>query len=118
MKKKNVELNLLEPVNQKNLFGYTEYFNLFKDLYENNKLPNCILLSGQKGIGKATFSYHFVNFLLSNKLKNEYILNKFEIKEDSNTYKQIKSGTHPNFFLIDTDLNDDEIKIEKTRNLL
>ena len=95
MKKKSTKLNLTEPINQKNLFGYDNYFNLFKDLYTNNKLPNCILLTGQKGIGKATFAYHFINFLLSNKLKNEYILNKFEITEDSNTYKQIKTGTHP-----------------------
>ena len=118
MKKKSTKLNLTEPINQKNLFGYDNYFNLFKDLYKNNKLPNCILLTGQKGIGKATFAYHFINFLLSNKLKNEYILNKFEITEDSNTYKQIKTGTHPNFFLLDTNIGDNEIKIEQTRNLL
>ena len=45
-------------------------------------------------------------------------MNKFEITEDSNTYKQIKTGTHPNFFLIDTNIGDNEIKIEQTRNLL
>ena len=64
--KENSEVIL--PRNQLYLYGYDYYFNLFLNLYKKNKLPSAILLNGQKGIGKATFAYHFINFLLSNDL--------------------------------------------------
>ena len=32
------------------------------------------MLSGAKGLGKATFAYHFINFLLSDNTKKEYII--------------------------------------------
>ena len=49
---------------QHNLYGHHEIFNHLCKLYLNNKLPNKILLSGEKGIGKATLSYHLINFVL------------------------------------------------------
>ena len=67
MKEKIKEIELIHPISQIKLFGYDNYFNLFKNLYKNNKLPNVILLSGTKGIGKSTFSYHFINYILSHK---------------------------------------------------
>ena len=57
----------LQPINQTKLFGLENYFNELV-IYIKNKLPNKILLSGQKGIGKSTFAYHFINYVLS---KNE-----------------------------------------------
>ena len=39
----------LEPINQTQLFGLNNFLNDLVDLYEKNKLPNKILLSGQKG---------------------------------------------------------------------
>ena len=51
---------ILNPVNQLTLFGYENYFNIFIKLFKNNKLPNRVLLNGPKGIGKATFAYHFI----------------------------------------------------------
>ena len=53
------------PKKQLQLFGYDEYFNSFIKLYEKKKLPNSILLSGLKGLGKSTFCYHLINYLLS-----------------------------------------------------
>ena len=35
------------------LIGHEKYLEKFVILYENNKLPNKILLSGKKGIGKS-----------------------------------------------------------------
>ena len=37
----------------------------FIKLEKNGKLPNKILLSGQKGIGKSTLAYHLINYILS-----------------------------------------------------
>ena len=49
----------LNPSNQTNLYGLDKNLRLFISLYKKNKLPNKILLSGQKGIGKKYFSLSF-----------------------------------------------------------
>ena len=58
-------MNIIEPISQTQLFGLNQYFNDLISLNNNNKLPNKILLSGQKGLGKATMAYHFINYVLS-----------------------------------------------------
>ena len=72
MKNDHKNIDIIDPKNQLNLFGYEDYFNSFIKLYKRNKLPNVILLNGPKGIGKATFAYHFINYLLSNNEENKY----------------------------------------------
>ena len=59
----------LSPINQKKLFGLEKFINQLIRLYESNDLPNKILLSGQKGQGKSTLAYHFVNYVYQ-KMKN------------------------------------------------
>ena len=97
----NRNLDITLPKNQIELFGYEYFFNSFITLYQRNKLPNTILLSGPKGSGKATFAYHFINYLLSYKEKNKYLLNNFTINPDNNSYINLCNGTHPNFFLLE-----------------
>ena len=48
-----------------NLYGHETIFNNLFQLYKNNNLPNKFLLSGEKGVGKSTLSYHLVNSILS-----------------------------------------------------
>ena len=54
----------VEPVNQTRLFGLSKFFIQFVNLFNKGKLPNKILLSGHKGLGKSTLSYHFINYVL------------------------------------------------------
>ena len=58
-------MNLLElkSSNQKQLFSYKNTFLDIVNLYNQKKLPNKILFSGPKGIGKATFAYHLINYI-------------------------------------------------------
>ena len=53
-------MEYLTPIKQNKLFGLNKFFNELIYLYKKNNLPNKILLSGQKGIGKSTFAYHFI----------------------------------------------------------
>ena len=64
MKKTDRKVEILAPKNQLNLYGYEKYFNTFIKMADKNVLPNTILLSGPKGLGKSTFVYHFVNYLI------------------------------------------------------
>jgi DNA polymerase III subunit delta' len=118
MKNENSDIELLDPKEQLVLYGYDEYFNNFANLFDSKKLPNSLLISGAKGIGKSTFIYHFINFLLSKNEKNKYSIEKKSIDENNISYKHLINGTHPNFFLVDKKVGEKEIKIEQIRNLL
>jgi len=109
---------ILSPKNQLQLFGYDDYFNAFIKLFHKSKLPNTILLSGLKGSGKATFAFHFINYLLSYKEKNKYSVNNFSIDPDNKSYKSLCNFTHPNFFLLENNVLEENIKIENVKNIL
>ena len=93
---------ILKPINQRYLFGLHNYLLNFVKLYQNNKFPNKILLSGEEGLGKSTLAYHFVNYVLSINHDFEYDLKKFQINQENKSYKLTINGTNPNLFLIDT----------------
>ena len=65
------------PSTQINLFEHKEIFKQLYKLSKNDTLPNKILLSGEKGIGKSTLAYHLINFILS---ENEEHLYNYENK--------------------------------------
>ena len=111
-------MEILTSKSQLNLFGYDKLFNSFIMLHKKNKLPNVMLLSGCKGLGKSTFAYHFINYLLSDKEENNYLVENFKINPSNSSYKLIQNNIHPNFFLLENDLTEDNIKIDQVRNLL
>ena len=114
----NEDTEIQLPRKQLYLYGYENYFNSFIKNYEKNKLSNSILLSGLKGLGKATFAYHFANYLLSQKEEGEYSVKTFSINENNISYKLLNANTHPNFFLIESNFQEKDIKIEQIRKLI
>ena len=108
----------LSPKKQLNLYGLEKEFNEFVQLFENKKLPNKILLSGQKGIGKSTLCYHLINYILSKNENHSYDIRNFIIQEENKSYKLILNGTNPNFFLIDVKPDKKFIEISQIRNLI
>ena len=118
MIKANEDTQIVPAKNQLRLFGFEDYFNYFIKLYEKSKLPNSILLSGPKGLGKSTFAYHIINYLLSKNEERKYSINNFIIDENNLSYKLLTRNIHPNFFLIENNLLEKNIKVEQVRNLL
>ena len=108
----------LNPANQLFLFGHRVEFIEFIKLYENKKLPNKILLSGEKGIGKSTLAYHIINYILSNDEDFSYDNKNFKINPDNKTYKLITNKSNPNFISIDIDADKKNIDINQIRNLI
>ncbi len=117
MKKKIETIFVNNPKNQLNLYGYQYYFDFFDKLYQKNKLPHSILLSGHKGLGKSTFSYHFINFLLSQGEKDKYSREKFSINVNNSSYKLTINETHSNVFILDA-LDEENVKIDQIRKLI
>ncbi len=91
----------LNPKNQEVLLGYNGLFDHFVKLLKDNKLPNRIIISGNKGIGKSTFAYHFINYILSKDEEYSYDINQHKIQYENRSFKLIKNLSHPNFHLID-----------------
>ena len=111
-------MNNIEPKNQIKLFGLDKFLNELIKLYKNNNLPNKILLSGQKGLGKCTLAYHFINFVLSKDEKVVYDLKNKKISSENHSYKTILNGSNPNFFLIDVKSDNKFIDINQIRELI
>jgi DNA polymerase-3 subunit delta' len=91
----------LKPSNQLNLYGLDDYFQEFVELYNINKLPSKILLTGSKGIGKSTIAYHLINFVLSKNEDHPYDLTNYKINLENKSFKLLQNNTCPNFILID-----------------
>ena len=108
----------LSPVNQLSLYGYNSEFSTFIDLYKNQKLPNKILLSGEKGIGKSTLAYHIINYILSIDENYSYDLENFKINPDNKSFKLILNKSNPNFISIDIADGKKNIDINQIRNLI
>ena len=108
----------LKPSNQTNLYGLDFYFQDFINLFNKNKLPNKILLSGYKGIGKSTLAYHLINYVLSKDEDYSYDFKNNEINSDNKSYKLIQNSSHPNFILIDIMNEKKNIDIAQIRNMI
>ena len=90
MNTSKLNLEIVSPKNQLHLFGYKSYFNFFVELFKKKKLPNTMLLSGSKGLGKSTFVYHFANYILS--------------KEEGGSHTPFFQGYRPQFYFRTTDI--------------
>ena len=108
----------LEPINQTNLYGLSSYLDELISLFNKKKLPNKILISGQKGIGKSTLAYHLINYILSKSEDFAYDLKNYTINKDNKDYKLIQNGSNPNFNLIDILPDKKSIDIEQIRDLI
>ena len=108
----------LKPVSQLTLYGLNDDFNELASLYNKKKLPNKILLSGNKGIGKCTLAYHLINFILSNDEEFPYDEKNFTINENNKSFKLTINNVNPNFNLIDVASDKKFIDISQIRNLI
>ena len=111
-------MTLTQPKNQIKLFGLDKYINEMIELYNKNNLPNKVLFSGQKGLGKSTLAYHFINYVLSQDEECSYDCNNLIIDTENHSYKTILNKSNPNFFLIDIDIDKKFIDINQIRSLI
>ena len=108
----------LEPSSQLNLFSHKEEFQKLINLYKNNNLPNKILFSGEKGIGKCTLAYHLINYILSSNEDFSYDIDNLKIIPDNKSFKLVENKSNPNFILVDIQEEKKNIDISQIRNLI
>jgi len=108
----------LNPLTQISLFEHKEILNQLYKLSKNDTLPNKILLSGEKGIGKSTLAYHLINLVLSENEEHPYDFENNKINSDNKSYKLILNKSNPNFYLIDVLEEKKNIDINQIRELI
>ena len=106
------------PSAQEILYFHGYKLELFINLFHRKKFPNKLLLSGEKGIGKSTLAYHFINYVLSLNEECKYEIEKFKINKENKSYKLIQNKTNPNFNLIDVNNDKKDIEINQIRQLI
>ena len=108
----------IDPQAQNNLYGHEIIFSNLFQLYKKNNLPNKFLLSGEKGVGKSTLSYHLVNSILSEDEEYSYNHKNFRIHQENRSFKLIQNKSHPNFSLVDVAEDKKNIDINQIRDLI
>ncbi len=108
----------LKSSNQTFLYEHDDLFNELVKLNFQNKLPNKILLSGEKGVGKCTFAYHFINYIHSSNEAKPYDLKNFEINSENKSFLLTQNKSNPNFELVDIGEDKKKIDINQIRNLI
>ena len=114
MKKITNNISFDESLNK--LFGYDKLFNNFVTLFNTNKLPKILILTGDKGIGKFTFIFHFINFVLSKQAESSYDMENFSIQFGSNIIKKIKSNVEQNYNYLGCD-KQSNVSVDSIREL-
>ena len=64
----------MTPLNQIKLLSFKNNFKELVSLSLRNNMPNKLLFSGNKGIGKSTFAFHLINYLFSQDEEGGYNL--------------------------------------------
>lgn len=92
------------------LLGHEEAEQLFLGAWQKGALHNSWLISGIKGVGKATLAYRLARFILSSGGKDKAACTSLEVSPDSPAAKQMSSGSHPDFKVLERDYTDTERK--------
>lgn len=94
----------INPRNNNYLLGQKEAEDIFLQAWKNSKVHHAWILSGRKGIGKATLAYRIARFLLwaDETKKDEY--SSLNVSENSPIFKQVNEGSHPDLKVLERGL--------------
>lgn len=106
-------LNIMCPRANPYLYGYKKKFIFFKNLIQKDKLPQSLMITGDRGIGKETFVNHLLHFYFDKKNYNEKD-NYFNDK--SIFHSQFINNLFPNIIYFES-FNLKKINIEDIRKL-
>ena len=91
------------PQNNSYLLGQEEAENVFLQAWKNNTMHHAWILSGEKGIGKATLAYRIARFLLTADKNNKDKYNSLNVSPDNPVFQQIAKGSHPDMIVLERD---------------
>ncbi len=93
------------------LLGHETAEKMFLEAWKSNSLHQAWLISGLKGVGKATFAYKIARFVINADENNRSNYNSIDVSCDNEIFKQIAHGSCPDFKLLERSY----IKTEKQK---
>ncbi len=119
------------PMLANEIIGHSSQKLIFLGSFASNRLPQCWLLAGDMGIGKASFAWLIAKFLLTTKYQpadlkidlNESNINSILEPQSGNTLNRIISGSEQRVYIVRRGYNEKRktffknISIEDVRKL-
>lgn len=99
-------------MNSKKLYGLNSYLSNLVKLFDVDKLPKTLMLSGKKGQGKFTLIHHLMSYIFD---KQNYDLGNTTINKSNKLFDNIKENYNQN--IIYYNCTDNNVKIDDIRNL-
>ncbi|MDA7573135.1 AAA family ATPase [Candidatus Pelagibacter sp.] len=109
---------IVEPSENQYIYHLDKYFKEIISLFNKDRMPNKIIFSGKKGLGKSTLAYHIINYILSKDEEYSYDQNNLIINKDNKSFKLLQNNSHPNFYLIDVLSEKKNIDISQIREMI
>jgi DNA polymerase-3 subunit delta' len=118
------------------LIGHAEAEQAFLRAHESGRMPHAWLISGPKGVGKATLAYRMARFLLAQPPKDKNgeeeggmfgappPATNLQMSPDARVFRQIAQKAHPDFRLLERAVNQktgklrSEIVIDDVREVI
>ena len=95
------------------------------DAWSSGRFPHAWLITGPKGVGKATFAYRVARFVLAHDGPDALPADMFgggpdtlEIDPDSPTARQIAAGSHPDFRRLEKPEDKTVISVDQARDIV
>jgi DNA polymerase-3 subunit delta' len=120
-----VAAEALAPRANPDCLGHESAERELRRLYEAGRLPHAVLLSGPRGIGKATLAFRFARFLLAQSADTFGQLNRdgLAIGPENSVFRRVASGGHADLLTIERAYDPrrrrlrSEIIVEDTREI-
>ena len=113
------------------LIGHAEAEQAFLKAHESGRMPHAWLISGPKGVGKATLAYRMARFLLAQPAEEDGGMfgaplpaATLQMSPDVRAFRQIAQQSHPDFRLLERAVNQktgklrSEIVIDDVREVI
>ena len=104
----------ISPRNNSFLLGQEKAEQIFLQAWKNQNMHHAWILSGPKGIGKATLAYRIARFLLWADENEKEKYTSLNVPEDSTVFKQVAMSSHLDLMVVERDyIETDRKKIIK-----
>lgn len=99
-----------DPQNNNYLLGHKEIEDLFLRCWQENSLHNSWIISGVKGVGKATFAYKLARFILSADENKKEQYTSLDVSPSSQVFRLVAGNSHPDLKVLQRDYTDTDRK--------
>ncbi|WP_088343504.1 MULTISPECIES: DNA polymerase III subunit delta' [Rhodomicrobium] len=83
------------PRNTRHVLGHDAAEHIIADAIASRRLHHAWLLTGEQGIGKASFAYRVARYLLAHEGELPASVPSLDVPEDSRAWRQVANLSHP-----------------------